>query len=146
MPYFTRKRYAETVGATVDAVPSSSLTGAAARVLAEDRAGEFLYGPYRFAAATAPGGTARMTLDLEGESDPLALRLRPGPLRCEESEIGRARISVSPETVRLAPGGAVAIEITVHPSENTAPGCYSGRVAVGGDASFAIALELEVEG
>lgn len=161
MPYFERKPYDEMIREAA-AAPAAAAAGSAAApgetpiveiargiLDAEARGRHAVDGPFACAAATPPGGTGTIVLSIAATQagGPLAMRFEPcGLTGPGGAELGADLLSVAPATLRLRPGEAQDVTVTLSVPDLAAPGRYHGRIDGFGDERTAIVVSFDVAG
>ncbi|WP_298849953.1 hypothetical protein [uncultured Ruegeria sp.] len=122
----------------------------ARRVLdTEQGAQKHLDGPFRCRKTCHSGGTATIVLSLAAPQDatPVQMQFEPGDLTNPNGDILPAnRINVIPPQIRLGPGEASDVAVTVTVPDLTEPGEYHGRIACTGTDQTSLVVIFEVAG
>ena len=154
MPYFERKPWLDTSETLERGVAGSTgetydFAQAARSILDRESARKAEgAGPYRCRTPVPPGGEGRIVLALaaNGDDDPLDLAFSSDGLAGPSgTRLPAEAVSITPRTLRVAPGRQETLTITLRVPKDALGGLYHGRVNGKGPVPLALEVEFEVK-
>ncbi|SMO80365.1 hypothetical protein [Ruegeria faecimaris] len=151
MPYFERKPFVSALRTATKAVPEQDtlpISQIARGILnAENSTTQQLDGPFHCRKPCRPGetGTILLSFAAPAGADVVDLQFEPGDMISRDGNVlPTDKMSIQPSAVRIPPGQAVdvAVSLTIH--DLAEPGQYQGRVYTKGSENTAIVVTFEV--